>query len=234
MGTQLNCSMTVDGLVHDWCGLFDSAWFNFNNLTIVLFHNLAGRGINNTSVAGNPTLLLPVVNGPVGNCRQQNICFVCVTCTINFTGLVAMDNYGPTMLRVGFYLKLPQTTFAMVNGNNQAYNLTTWHGAADLATLTSNKVCAQILEPTLQDGPIALRPTNFNLGNANIDTTTIRETIHTKILKLRFKQICALIFTQLFPAKATSPTPCWSTFDKPPLALTVSPLLLQLWSITSA
>jgi hypothetical protein len=149
MGAQLNCSTTVDGLVHDWCGLFDLAWFNFNNLAIILFHGLAGRGINNTTVAGNPAVLLPIVNGPLGNCRQQDIRFMCVTCTIDFTGLVTMHNYGPMTLCVGCYLELPQTTFAMVNGNNQAYNLTTWHGAADLATLTSDEVCTQILEPNL-------------------------------------------------------------------------------------
>jgi hypothetical protein len=205
MGTQLNCSMTVDGLIHDWHGLFNSAWLKFNNLAIVLFHNLAGRGINNTIIAGNPALLLPVVNGLVGICRQQDVRLVHVGCKIDFTRLVMVHNYGPTTLCFGFYLKLPQTTFAMVNGNNQAFNLTTWHGTADLATLTSDEVHAQILEPTLQDGPITLRPTDFNLGDANINTTAIRETIHTKILKLGFKQICTSIFMQLRPGYSNQP-----------------------------
>jgi hypothetical protein len=205
MGAQLNCSTTVEGLIHDWRGLFDSAWFNFNNLAIVLFQNLAGRGINNSTIAGNPALLLPVINGLVGNCHQQDVCFVHVTCTIDFTGLVTMHNYGPMTLHVRFYLELHQTTFAMVNGNNQAYNLTTLHGTAVLATLTSNKVPAQILEPNLQDGPIALWLVDFNLGDANIDTTAIRKTIHTKILKLGFKQICASIFTHLCPGYSNQP-----------------------------
>jgi hypothetical protein len=34
-------------------------------------------------------------------------------------------------------------------------------------------------------------------SSANINTTAIRYTIHTKILKLGFKQVCASIFTQL-------------------------------------
>ncbi len=183
----------------------DSAWFNFNNLAIISFHDSAGTGINNTTVTGNPALLLPVVNGPVATCCQQDVCFVHVTCTIDFTGLVLMPNYGPTTLCVGIYLELPQLTLAMVNGKNQAYNLTTWHGAANLMTLNSNKVCVQILEPTLQDGPIVLHPANFNLGNANINTNVIRETIHTKILKLGFKQICVSIFTQLCPRYSDQP-----------------------------
>jgi hypothetical protein len=86
-----------------------------------------------------------------------------------------------------------------------AYNLTMWHGAADLSTLTSEDVCMQILEPCLQDGPIALRPTNFNLGDANIDTSAIRKTIHAKILELGFKQICASIFKQLCPGYSNQP-----------------------------
>ncbi len=205
MGAQLNCSTVVDGLIHDWRRLFDFAWFNFNNLAIISFHNSAGTGINNMTVAGNPALLLLVINGPVANCCQQDVCFVGITCTINFTGLVTMPNYGPTMLCVGFYLKLPQMTIAMANEHNVAYNLTTWHSAANLATHTSEEVCTHILEPTLQDGPIALCPANFNLGNANINTTAIHKAIHTKILKLGFKQIWALIFTQLCPGYSNQP-----------------------------
>ena len=84
-----------------------------------------------------------------------------------------------------------------VNGNNIAYYLTMRHSMANLAILTSEEVRAQILEPYLQDGLIALRPTNLNLGNANINTTAIMESIHAKILKLGFKQICTSIFAQL-------------------------------------
>jgi hypothetical protein len=63
----------------------------------------------------------------------------------------------------------------------------------------------QILEPCLQDGPIAFCPANFNLSNANIDTTAICERIHTKISKLGFNQICASIFVQLCPGYSNQP-----------------------------
>jgi hypothetical protein len=115
-----------------------------------------------------------------------------------------MPMYGPTMLRVCFYLELPQTTVAMLN-ETVVYNLTMWHGAADLSKLTSKDVHMQILEPCLQDGHIALQPINFDLGNANIDTSAIREMIHAKILKLGFKQICASFFTQLCPGYSNQP-----------------------------
>ncbi len=161
--------------------------------------------INNTIIAANPALLLLVVNGPLNLCSQQNVRFVRITCTINFSGLITVPNYGPTMLRIGFYIELPHTTITMVNGNNVTYNLTAWHGMADLPTLTSNEVCTQILEPCLQDGPIALHPANFNLGDANINTTAIMESVHVKIFMLVFKQICASIFAQLCPNYSDQP-----------------------------
>ena len=61
LGAQLYCSAIVDGLVHDWRYLFDSTWFNFTQLMIVSFHNSAGTQINNTTIAGNATILLPVM-----------------------------------------------------------------------------------------------------------------------------------------------------------------------------
>jgi hypothetical protein len=102
-------------------------------------------------------------------------------------------------LHAGFYIKLLQTTIAMVNGNNVAYNLTTWHGTAKLFLLIRKQVRATVIEPSLQDGPILLSPANFNLGDANINGVTVCKNIHAKILCLGFKQITALIFVQLCP-----------------------------------
>ena len=60
MGSQLNCGTIVDGLMHDWRGLFDSAWFNSRNLINILYHDLVSVGINNTTITDNLALLLPV------------------------------------------------------------------------------------------------------------------------------------------------------------------------------
>jgi hypothetical protein len=93
----------------------------------------------------------------------------------------------------------------MTNGAGIAYQLMTWHGAADLSTLGSNDVRKLILEPCLQDGPILLRPADFNLGEVNIESTMIRETITSKILSLGFRQICSSIFMQLCPGYSDQP-----------------------------
>ncbi len=162
IGTQLNCSAIIDGLIYDWRSNFDEAWFDFRNLAIILFHDSAGAQINNTTVAGNPAIVLPVQDGAIALSCQQDIRFVRVMCTINFQVLITIPNPGLMMLHVGFYIELPQTTVAMVIGNNVAYNLTTWHSVADLSQLTCHHVRATIIRPILQDGPILLSPANFN------------------------------------------------------------------------
>jgi hypothetical protein len=205
IGTQLNCSAIVDGLIYDWHSMFDKEWFDFYNLAIILFHDSDGAQINNMTVAGNPAVLLLVQDGMVAICCQQDIRFIQVMCTINFHALMTIANPGPTTLCIGFYIKLPQTTIAMTNAGGIAYNLTTWHGTADLALLTRDQVCATVLEPSLQDGPISLSPTDFNLGATNINAITVHENIHAKILHLGCKQIAASIFVQLCPSYSNQP-----------------------------
>ncbi len=205
IGTQLNCSAAVNGLMFNWRSLFDSVWYAFPNLSIVTFHDSGGAEIKTTTIAGNAAIFLPIQDGAKASSHQKDVCFVCVMCNVDFSGIITIPNYRPTVLCVGFYLKLPQTTVAMLDGHNVAYNLTTWHGVAILTTLTSGEVCMLILKPCLQDGPIPLCPANFNLGDANINAVMIRETIHAKILFLGFKKICASIFAQLCPGYSDQP-----------------------------
>jgi hypothetical protein len=73
MGTQLNCSTIVDGLMFDWRSLFDFAWYNFCNLAMVTFHNSTNAEIKNTTTASNPAILLPIQNGPKAMCRQKDV-----------------------------------------------------------------------------------------------------------------------------------------------------------------
>ena len=205
LGAQLNCSAIVDGLMFDWRGLFDAAWYDFTNLTIAGYHGSDGKEIKNCTVPGSATILKPVQDGNKTDCRAADVRFVRVTCSVDFSGLVTIAQYGPTTLRVGYYLELPQTTEVMTDGLGNEYNLTTWHGVSDLSTLSADEVRIRVLEPCLQDGPIALRPADFNLGDANIDAGSIRETIQAKILRLGFRQICASIFVQLCPGYSDQP-----------------------------
>jgi hypothetical protein len=156
IGTQLNCSAIVDGLMFDWQSLFDSAWYNFCNLSIITFHDSSSAEIKTATTASNAAILLPIQDGAKILRCQKDVCFVCIMCNVHFSGLITIPNYRPTVLHVGFYLKLPQLTVAMTDGHNIAYNLTTWQGIANLIMLTSNEVCTLNLKPCLQDGLITL------------------------------------------------------------------------------
>ena len=109
------------------------------------------------------------------------------------------------MLRVAFYIELPQSTRVMTNAAGGYNNLTSWPGADDLRPLTKDDIRTTILEPCLRDGPITLSAADFNLADANVDDKTIRETISAMILKLGFQQICASVFQQLCPGYSNQP-----------------------------
>jgi hypothetical protein len=90
-------------------------------------------------------------------------------------------------------------TITLIDDRGTNYNLTSWHGTANLWTLLDANVCVLILDICLRDGPIALLQANFNLSEANIDSSGLLDKIHSKILKLGFNQICHSTFLQLCP-----------------------------------
>jgi hypothetical protein len=67
-----------------------------------------------------------------------------------------------TTLRGSYYLKLPQTSAMVNNGYGVPQNLTTFHGAADLRTLSVEQIQTDILSHVFQDGPVDLVPAAFN------------------------------------------------------------------------
>ncbi len=161
--------------------------------------------MNNMTTAANPSILLPVQNGVVAGCRKDDVRFVHVLCFLDFSNLFNIPNPGPTVLRASFYIQLPQSTQVMTGGNNVNYNLATWHGVADLSTLSLDDLCILVLKPCLQDGPITLAENDFNLTKANINLTKVYKDIYARIIKLGYKQICHAIFTQLCPGYSNQP-----------------------------
>jgi hypothetical protein len=145
---QLNLSATVDGMINDWFRHFYNRWFDFGRLMILSFHNTKGNQVNDSTEATNPSVLLAVFDGPIGDCCK-NVKFVCVQSSVNFINLVTVDNPRPTTLRIKYYIKLPQSTHQMTNGHGNAYNLTIFHGTASLCTLTQQQIQAKILDHTL-------------------------------------------------------------------------------------
>jgi hypothetical protein len=104
-----------------------------------------------------------------------------------------------------YYLEMPQQLANMTNGAGAAYILSTYHGPANIATMSAREVSKTIISPCLQHGPIALSGTDFNLQEANIDSTTVKDQLISKLLLLGFDAICASVFAVLCPGYSDQP-----------------------------
>jgi hypothetical protein len=166
----------------DWLQFFHDSWCDFSRLAILSFHNNAGDQINDTMLAANTAILLPVIDGAIANCCWPDVKFVRVQISLDFCALVNVEPPGLTTLQVEYYVELPQMSRAMVNGAGAGYNLVTFHGADDLCTLPLAQVQTSILDQTLQDGPYNLQPVNFNLTMARTDGMALQSKIKGKIL----------------------------------------------------
>jgi hypothetical protein len=102
-GSQLNASLTVEGILSDWCRYFFERWMDFGHLTILSFHNSKGDWMDKTTTANNAQVLLPVINGNLGDCWKQDVRFVHVQCTLDFMPLITVDPYPvSSILRVSY------------------------------------------------------------------------------------------------------------------------------------
>jgi hypothetical protein len=93
----------------------------------------------------------------------------------------------------------------MTNGTGGGYSLMTFHGAADLHTLSPEDIKTQILGATLQDGPVELQPASFGLTNARTDGKSLQADINNKILQLAFRTVCHTLFLELCPGYSSQP-----------------------------
>ena len=205
LGTQLNLLASVDGIINDWFRFFYDDWFDFRKLTILSFHNVKGEIMTDTTDAGDPSVLLPVANGALRDCRKQNVKFVRVQLTTNFASLINVIHPGASVFRTEYYIELPQTSVQVLDGHGTAYTLLTFHGPADLRTMTPTQVQAQILDITFQDSPVDLIPSKFNLSSARTESSEMRSEIEGKILRLASTTIWNTMFLELCPGYSMQP-----------------------------
>jgi hypothetical protein len=199
LGTQLNLIATVNGTINDWFRFFYDSWFDFSKLTILSFHNAKGDIMTTTTDATDPLFLLPAVNGVLANCRKKDVKFVRVQLTIDYASLVNVTPPGATVLRTEYYIELPQTSVQVTDGAGNAYNLLTFHGPADLRTMSPAEVQAQILNVTFQDGPVDLQPSKFNLSSARTDSSEMRSDNEGRIVRLASATVWHTMFLEFCP-----------------------------------
>jgi hypothetical protein len=112
-GMQLNASLMVKGIMSDWRRFFNDHWMDFGHLTILFFHQLDGNRIDDTTVADDPQVFLPVVDGALAECHKKDVKFVRVQFTLDFAsvpGLITLNPYLVAMVfRASYYIELPQS-----------------------------------------------------------------------------------------------------------------------------
>jgi hypothetical protein len=205
MGHQTPQSAVVDGAIAAYLQHFQDHWRNFRNLTVISWHDSAGNIIKNTTVANDPAILLPIVNGPLANCRQQDVRFVRVQVSVDYSYAIR----GVSPLRLDFYVELPQATTAMTNGAGTAYTLVTYTGAANLRTLDTEQANAAILDVTYQTGPGQIVPPAFGTNSATLNLDQATSDCESRILRV----VMTAVFNELFSAIAPNYT------DQPEIAL---------------
>jgi hypothetical protein len=109
--------------------------------------------------------------------------------------MVTVGLLGVTVVRVEYYIKLPQDLQGMQNGNRGAYCLTTFLGPDNLCTIPAADFAHDILATTLQDVPLDLLCPEINLSYSKMDSTTIEVEISSRlptpsILNHLFNQLC--------------------------------------------
>jgi hypothetical protein len=196
LGNQLNLAVTMDGVIQDWTRYFQDHWSDFRHLRVLSFHDTKGDMMTNNTDPTNPAILLPVQDGNANDQRKQGVKFDRVQLRLDFSSLA---NAGVTnnvcILLEEYYIELPQSTKAMNTGNNQAYNLTTWQGPANLKSMSFDEVKTNILDITLQNGPVDLLPAAFGLTSARTEGTVLGPLIDNKIMKLAYPTVCKTLFT---------------------------------------
>ncbi len=208
LGNQLGTTTTIEGKKFDFQHEFDANWANPANLTVISFHSSTGAIMNDAHVANNPSILKPVQNGAVADCRPDDVRFVRVSCSIDFVDLITVAAPGAsTVLRTSFYIELPQTTVAMNNGAAVpiARNLTTFHGPDDLTTMSPAAFKTTILDNIDYPMPISLAAPAWNVNEANIDAVETRLDIERKYLTLGLETMEKAVFEELCPGYTNKP-----------------------------
>ena len=99
LAERLDLMLTAEASLSDWERRLARNWYNFTHLTIISWHDGRGRVINNTAVAGNPAVLLPIQNGNIAECRAEGVTFVRVSLALDFSDLSIIDPPPACVLR---------------------------------------------------------------------------------------------------------------------------------------
>jgi hypothetical protein len=207
LADQLNLMLTAEAGLADWERKLSKNWSNYQYLRILSWHDERGTRINSTTVPGDSSVLLPVQNGNIADCRAPSVKFVRIQLELDFADLtIATSNPAPNVVLWGeYFIQLPQSSRDLVNGGNAAYTLTSWLGPADLRTMSTVAVQRDILGITHQDGPYNLLALSFNLTSCRTDSTAIYGELKSLVVRLASDTIHQTMFMELVPGYSIEP-----------------------------
>ena len=115
MCTQLNQASFTNGTKNEWIWHYKDNWLNMSKISIISFHNSTGVVVNNATTAANSKILLPMILGPVADYCPVDVRCVCLQLELDFVTL-APEFVSSKILKLMYYLNLPQTSFDIANG----------------------------------------------------------------------------------------------------------------------
>ncbi len=207
LANQMNLMLMAEAGLADWERKLSKNWSNLAYLKILSWHDEKGMRINNTTIPGDSSILLPVQDGNIADCRSPGMKFVRVQLELDFADLTIATAPAPhnVVLRGEYYLQLPQSSINLNNGVGAAYTLTSWLGISDLRTMSTVSVQRDILCITHQDGPYDLLAPSFNLSSCRTDSTAVYGELKSLVVRLAFDTIHQMMFMELVPGYFIEP-----------------------------
>ena len=204
LGLRLGTSTIVESHKYQWLRHLDKNWCNMNHLTILSFHNSSGTAVNDACLPGT-MILKPFTDGLAANARRPaDIRFVRLRLRLDYRPLMTADQDNH-VLDAHYYIELPQESRELLNSQGNAFALTTFFGADNLALLSVEDIKRDILSHVPYSDPIDLKEAAFNVTTATVDATEIRLELERRVTKLAIPTIEKKIFASLCPGYSMEP-----------------------------
>ena len=144
-GAQLNQTAFVDGMKNQLLSRWRACWMDMCYLRIVSFHDGTGLVISNACMTADSKILLPCVARNLADCRFPDMRFIHLQLKLDFAP-VAPGASGGTISKAMCYIELPQSSIDFVNGVGVIRSLVTFHGTADVRTLSVHDLWTEVLD----------------------------------------------------------------------------------------
>jgi hypothetical protein len=195
MGKKHDCTNLIEVEIEQWTSLGLKSLQDPANLTVISYHDYQGSAIPDAKTATGE--LKPIVNGPINDCRPNNIIYAKVKGNMDF---ISLNENKACNIPATFFVRLPTTDQVVLNTANNPRNLHTFGGPMDWINLSAENYHQLIYEhPKSIHDPFELVPPMFSSPQASVDTDTKITKITSNIIKGAYDRILTLVFKKICP-----------------------------------